>query len=96
MIEFKTEVGEKIDQLNRLYPNRHKEIHLLECKHCPSKRDSDNGREDEESKEIKANYPKEFIAKEFLFVCAWRESKLCKGLCDYMEIDQEFLNNQNL
>lgn len=66
---------------------RHKVIHKSCCKRCPSQ----NGDTDPESEDIK-QYPKELIAKEFLFVCAWRRNKLCKGLCDNMGIDQEFLN----
>lgn len=74
------------------YPNRHIEIHKAPCKNCPSHIDKINGRIDPESSEIKT-YPKEIIAKEFLFVCYCRQSKLCKGLCDYMDIDEEFIKS---
>lgn len=50
-----------------------------------------HGHIDEESADIK-KMPKELVAKEYLFVCYKRNSKLCKGLCDFMEIDQEYLN----
>ena len=75
-------------ELDRKYPNRHKEIHKGCCKHCPS----NNFPDDPESEDIKT-LPKEFIAKEYLFVCAWRNSKLCKGNCDNMGINQDFLDN---
>ncbi len=74
-----------LDEMNRLYPNRHNEIHKVSCQHCPSAKGTDP-----ESEEIKT-YSKELIVKEFLFVCAWRESKLCKGLCDKMGIDEKFI-----
>jgi len=80
------------EQLDVLYPNRHIEIHKSPCKHCPSHINKINGAIDPESSEIKT-YSKEIIVKEFLFVCAWRNSKLCKGLCDYMEIDEEFIKS---
>lgn len=90
-------ITEKIDtyfsDLDRKYPDRHKQIHKGCCKNCPSDIDNKKGIEDPESRDIKENYSKEQIAREMLFVCAWRNSKLCKGLCDYMGIDQEFLNS---
>jgi hypothetical protein len=78
------------------YPNRHKEIHSECCKNCPSDISTKKGVEDIEAKDIKENYSKEFIAKELLFVCAWRRNKLCKGLCDYMNINQKMLDEINL
>jgi hypothetical protein len=77
----------KLDEQDRQYPNRYKQIHKTPCKLCPSKKGSDP-----EAESIKC-LPKEFIAKEFLFVCAWRVNKLCKGNCDEMSIDQHFLDN---
>lgn len=74
------------------YPNRHKEIHKSPCKNCPSVYNKKNGVIDPETNEIKT-YPKEIIVKEFLFVCAWRPNKLCKGNCDEMSINQDFINN---
>lgn len=85
--------GAYLDELDRIYPDRHKKIHLHCCKKCPAMINKIMGEVDEESDYIKNSYPKEFIATEFLFVCAWRTSKLCKGNCDDMGIDQEFLNN---
>lgn len=75
-----------LDELDKKFPDRHKQIHNDLCKHCPSA----NGF-DEESVEI-AKLPKELIAKEYAFVCAWRNNKLCKGNCDNMGITQEYLN----
>ena len=65
----------------------HSQIHKDSCKNCPSAKGLD-----EETIEI-SKYPKELIAKEFLFVCAWRTNKLCKGNCDNMGINQEYLDN---
>jgi len=74
------------------FPNRHKEIHKGCCKNCPSNFDKINGIIDPECEEIK-ELPKDVIAKEFLFVCAWRNNKLCKGICDFYEIDKTYLDN---
>lgn len=63
-----------------------KQIHKAACNGCPSTKGLD-----EESAEI-STYPKELIAREYLFVCYKRPDKLCKGLCDNMQIDQEYLD----
>jgi len=68
------------------------EIHKACCKRCPTNNNRKAGIIDEESEEIK-RLPKKLIAKEYLFVCTWRPSKLCKGICDFMEIDEGFLKN---
>lgn len=81
---------EVINEENRKWPNRHKEIHKGCCKHCPSNRCAKNGIIDPESDEIKT-FPKELIVKEYLFVCAWRPNKLCKGNCNAMGIDETFI-----
>lgn len=88
--KIKSSVDEYFEKMDRLYPDRHKVIHKGCCKRCPSAQG-----EDPEVKDIKEHCSKEHIAKEFLFVCAWRPSKLCKGYCDYNDIDQEFLDNLN-
>lgn len=85
-------VGSYTEEQDCLYPNRHKEIHKVCCKQCPSDHNTKNGIIDPEDEEYRGA-PKEYLAKEILFVCAWRPSKLCKGLCDNHEIDQEFLDN---
>jgi hypothetical protein len=74
-------------KMDDLYPYRHRVIHKECCKHCPSKHGPD-----EETKDF-MNAPKEYLAREVLFVCAWRESKLCKGLCDIYGIDPAYLDN---
>lgn len=71
---------------NADYPDRHRVIHKVHCDGCPSSFGMD-----EESKDI-SFYPKELIAREFLFVCYKRQSRLCKGLCDKMGIDQDYLD----
>jgi len=81
---------EWLNEQDRKFPNRHKEIHKGCCKHCPSNNNAKAGIIDPESVEIKT-YPKELIAKEFLFVCAWRGNKLCKGICDYYGIDEQYI-----
>ena len=78
-----------------LYPNRHKVIHKVCCKQCPADRNRKEGIIDPESADI-AKLPKELIAKEFLYVCAWRPSKLCKGNCDTMGINQKYLDSLNI
>jgi len=88
LTKYHAGIEEYFEDLDRRYPDRHKQIHKTCCKQCPSTKG-----EDEESVDIKASVPKEHIAREYLFVCAWRESKLCKGYCDYNDIDQEYLDN---
>lgn len=65
-----------------------RQIHKKPCKGCPSK----NWPDDPETIDIRENYSKEVIAKEYLFGCLNDFSKLCKGLCDNMGIDEEYLN----
>lgn len=74
---------------NKLFPNRHIEIHKACCKHCPSNNNRRAGIKDPETEDLKG-LPKELIAKEYLFVCAWRNEKLCKGICDKFGIDEQF------
>lgn len=83
-------VGDCLEKMDKQFPNRHKEIHKGFCKNCPSNHNKKNGTIDEESEQIKT-FPKELIAKEYLFVCAWRPNKLCKGNCDDMGIDENYL-----
>lgn len=73
--------------LDLKYPNRRRTIHKVNCVGCPSSFGMD-----EEAEDI-SKYPKELIAREYLFVCYKRESKLCKGLCDNMGIDEEYLDS---
>lgn len=85
-------INNNLNELDEKYPDRHKIIHKGCCKYCPSNINNLNAIIDPESAEIKT-YRKETIAKEYLFVCAWRPDKLCKGNCDEMGIDQNYLNN---
>lgn len=79
------------DKMDVMYPNRHKTIHKVSCEKCPSENNRRCGIIDIESDDI-AKLPKDVISKEYLFVCAWRPSKLCKGNCDDMLIDQKYLD----
>lgn len=79
-----TNAAKYLDELDTKYPNRHTTIHKCCCKHCPADNNRKNGVVDIESKDIKESVSKQAIAKEYLFVCAWRPNKLCKGLCDFM------------
>lgn len=90
----KIKIGDYLKEQDLKFPNRHKEIHKDCCKNCPSNIGMQNGNTDPESAEIKT-YPKERIVEEYLFVCGWRPNKLCKGLCDYMEIDERFIKECN-
>lgn len=70
---------------------KYREIHKMACKKCPTKNGLKIGQIDAETQEIKT-YPKEIIVQEYLFPCAWRPNKLCKGLCDYFEITETHIN----
>jgi len=89
-LNYLNDIDNYFRDFDKKYPNRHKEIHKVCCKKCPSENNRKAGRTDPETEDIKL-YPKEIIAKEFLFVCAWRNSKLCKGLCDQFSIDENFI-----
>lgn len=78
------------DELDKKFPNRHKEIHKECCPRCPSAK-AGNDLDDAETKEMLSN-PKDVIAADWLFVCAWRTNKLCKGNCDLAGIDQKYLD----
>ncbi len=86
MKEYLEKVHKRIAELDRRYPNRYRTIHKTACKNCPSVKGTDP--ENEDFKLL----PKQVVAEKFLFVCGWRNSRLCKGLCDSHGIDQEFLN----
>ena len=81
------------EENERKFPNRHKVIHKGCCKNCPTEKNQKGGVIDSESEDIKT-YPKEVISNEFLFVCAWRPNKLCKGICDFYDINQEYLDEK--
>lgn len=78
------------EEQDRLYPNRHKEIHKGYCKWCPTNNGRKTGVPDPETEDLK-RLPKDILAKEYAFVCAWRPDKLCKGICDEFGIDEQFI-----
>jgi hypothetical protein len=94
MIKELSEIDSYFKEMDVKFPNRHKEIHKSCCKNCPSKQTRLKGIEDVESKEMKDSYNKAGLIQECLFVCAWRNNKLCKGICDYFDITQEDINKQ--
>lgn len=65
---------------------RPKEIHDSPCEHCPSA----HYPMDEDCKEIYAMDKATRIKS--IFPCAWRVEKLCKGICDVMEVSQQDVN----
>lgn len=64
-------------------------IHLAPCKRCPSA----HYPPDPEAEDWKAA-PKQYRLSDGLFVCAWRPSKVCKGLCDFLELTEEDVAKQ--
>lgn len=69
------------------YPNRYKEIHKVCCKNCPSDKD----RSDPKSEELK-KLPSEYLV-DHVFPCAWRPSKLCKGVCDNYGVNEKLISD---
>lgn len=85
---------DKQNEFDILYPNRHNEIHKVACKRCPSvinKYHRENSDFIDYEFEDTKILPKESIANDLAFVCAWRQSKLCKGFCDDFGIDEKYL-----
>lgn len=78
---------QKEQELDVLFPNRNTQIHKSCCNKCPSSKGHDPM-----TRDIKKENSKDKIVKEYLFVCAWRRSKLCKGICDLFEINQKFID----
>ncbi len=78
------------DDKSLKYPNRKVEIHKVSCKNCPTVINKRFGITDPEMEDTRV-YSKEYIAKNIVFQCGWRTSKLCKGFCDEFEIDEEYL-----
>src|SRR5882724_1822795 len=62
------------------------------CPQCPAVANQRAGIVEDEDVYIK-QFPKSFIATEFLYSCFKRTQYLCKGNCDDMEIDQAFLDS---
>lgn len=88
MADHVSDMTNYLDEMDAKYPNRHKVIHKVHCQHCPSA----NSPADPEAQDIKDHVSKEHFIKEYAFVCAWRPSKLCKGVCDFMEVDQQLID----
>lgn len=84
-MELKFKIPE--DKNKKLYPNRYKEIHKVCCEECPSGEGMVNDPEVEDQLKL----PKEERAKR-VFLCGWRQSKLCKGFCNAMGVDEDYLN----
>lgn len=57
-------------------------VHVSYCKYCPSK----DGASDPESRMI-ASMP-EGEKQKYVFACAWRNEKLCKGVCEELNYDE--------
>lgn len=89
-LKFKIQKSlEKHMEIENKYPNRHKEIHRVPCKNCPSVVNKVNGVIDPENEEVKL-FPREEQIKT-VFPCGWRPSKLCKGYCDDFSIKEKDL-----
>jgi len=58
-------------------------IHSTYCKHCPSH----YWPEDEESEMI-ASLP-EGEKQKYVFPCAWRTEKLCRGVCEQLDYNEK-------
>lgn len=71
-------------------PHHQMEIHKGCCKRCPSKFNSVNGIKDPEVEDMK-KAPPDKIVEYGVFPCFCREDKLCKGICDEMNVDLSFL-----
>jgi len=76
--------GRKVsDQRTAKVKKRVTAIHSSYCKYCPSNRFPD----DDESKMI-ASMP-DGIKQKYVFVCAWRTNKLCRGVCESLDYDEK-------
>jgi len=80
----------EIEELYLKWPNRRREIHDNYCEKCPSHWSVLNGHSDPETEKMK-ELSKEAKIQEGLFLCAWRPNKLCKGICEALEITKEDL-----
>jgi hypothetical protein len=80
---------DKHNELELIYPNRHKEIHKVACKHCPTVFNKKYNITDPEHEEVKL-LSREVQIKT-VFICGWRSSKLCKGYCDEFNINEKDL-----
>lgn len=87
MKKLSESIDKYFEELNKKFPDRRKVIHKKCCKYCPS----NTNISDPETEEYK-KLPKDVLIKEYVFVCAWRQNKLCKGICNQFDIDQEAIN----
>lgn len=62
-------------------------VHESYCSSCPSKWH----KPDPESEEI-AGYP-DGVRQQYVFPCAWRPNKLCKGVCEELGYDENSHKN---
>ena len=67
-----------------LYPT---EVHREYCNHCPSRGYKVGSGEDPET-DWYAGHP-DGVRQQFVFPCAWRREKLCKGICEVMSYEEE-------
>jgi len=58
-------------------------VHSKYCKYCPSR----DGASDPESRMI-ASMPNG-VKQTYVFSCAWRNEKLCKGVCEELDYQEE-------
>ena len=61
-------------------------VHTTYCEKCPSNK-AVYPESDPESKEI-SNYP-DGVKQQYVFPCAWRNKKLCKGICEEYNYTEE-------
>lgn len=92
MIDKELKYAKKwLEEQDAKWPNRHIEIHKNCCNKCPANHNKKHGIVDPETRDI-GTAPKEIIAKNYLFVCAWRPNKLCRGICEeYGIMDEKFI-----
>lgn len=58
-------------------------IHIESCENCPSA----NHGPDPFSIDIKEHYSRK-AQIDSAFPCAWRDEKLCKGYCDFLDLNE--------
>lgn len=88
MLKLKPGLSNNQDELNKNYPNRHKEIYSNCCSRCPNDINKYSDYVDEESEYLKQNWSKDSICIDGLFVCFMRQKKICKGIVDFYNINE--------
>lgn len=66
--------------------DRPKVIHKDPCEHCPS---APHREQDPEAQDMGTAPRDQQLA--FVFPCGWRPNKLCKGLCDRLNVTEKDL-----